>query len=110
VRDDPIRIKGSADLQMGVLSKEVMSEVEDRLRILLDLYAWRRVISSAESVSRIRRQDLVTAHGGVLVFLQPFAEAVEVGCYCSICLGNLFAEGLSPAKINHGGDDRKFNQ
>ena len=31
------RFKGATDLPMGVLSREVMGEVEDRLRILLDL-------------------------------------------------------------------------
>jgi hypothetical protein len=54
--------------------------------------------------------NLVTAHGGLLVFLQFGSEAVEFGCYCSVCLGNVIFEGRVPAKKNQGRDDQNFSQ
>jgi hypothetical protein len=53
---------------------------------------------------------LVSAHRGVLVFLQPLPETVEFGCYRCVCLGNLILERFVPAKTNEGGDDQNFSQ
>ena len=53
---------------------------------------------------------LVSAHGGILVFLQALPETVELVCYCPVCLGNVILEGRGPAVINQGGDDQEFNQ
>jgi len=59
---------------------------------------------------RCKNGDLVTAHRGVLVFLQFRAETVQLGCDCSVCLGKLLLEGFAPAEGNQRGDDYNFSQ
>ena len=53
---------------------------------------------------------LVSAHRGVLVFLQPLPEAVEFSCDCGARLGYLLFEGRVPAQVNQGRDDQNFSQ
>ena len=53
---------------------------------------------------------LVSAHRGVLVFLQPLPETVEIRCYCCVCLGYLLFEGRVPAQVNQGRDYQNFSQ
>jgi hypothetical protein len=53
---------------------------------------------------------LVSAHRGILVFLQPLPETVEFRCYCCVCLGYLLFEGRVPAEVNQGRDDQNFSQ
>jgi len=52
----------------------------------------------------------MSAHGGILVFLQLRADAVEFGCDCCARLSNLILKGRVPAKINQGRDDQNFSQ
>ena len=54
--------------------------------------------------------NLVTAHGGVLVFLQFGSETVEFVCDCCVCLGYVIFERRVPAKVNQGRDDQNFSQ
>jgi hypothetical protein len=54
--------------------------------------------------------NLVTAHRGVLVFLQLRTDAVEFGCDCCVRLGYVILEGFVPAKVNQGRDDQNFSQ
>jgi hypothetical protein len=53
---------------------------------------------------------LVSAHGGVLVFLQPFPGTLEFGCDRCVRLGYVLIERLVPAKVNQGRDDQNFSQ
>jgi hypothetical protein len=53
---------------------------------------------------------LVSAHGWVLVFLQPLPGTVEFGCYGCVRLGYVLIERLVPAKVNQGRDDQNFSQ
>ena len=53
---------------------------------------------------------LVSAHGGILVFLQPLPSAVEFRCDRYVRLGYVLIERLVPAKVNQGRDDQNFSQ
>jgi len=53
---------------------------------------------------------LVSAHGGILVFLQPLPDTVEFGCYRCVCLGYMILERLVPTEVNQGRDDQNFSQ
>ena len=53
---------------------------------------------------------LVSAHGGVLVFLQAPSRDRGVWLYCCVRLGYLIFEGRVPAKENQGRDDQNFSQ
>ncbi len=55
-------------------------------------------------------RGLVSAHGGILVFLQPLPGTVEFGCYGCVRLGYVLIERLVPAKVNQGRDDQNFSQ
>jgi len=54
--------------------------------------------------------ELVSAHGGILVFLKRPPETVQLQVYCSFCLGNVIFVGRVPAKVNQGRDDQNLNQ
>jgi hypothetical protein len=54
--------------------------------------------------------NLISAHGGVLVFLQLRADPVELGRDCCVCLRDLFLERFVPAEVNQGRDDHNFSQ
>jgi len=54
--------------------------------------------------------DLGPSHGGVLVFLQLRAEAVEFVCDCCVCLGYVIFERRVPAIKNQGRYDQNFSQ
>jgi hypothetical protein len=54
--------------------------------------------------------ELVSPYRWIFVFLQPLAEAVELVCDRSVCLGDVIFERRVPAKINQGCDDQNFNQ
>jgi hypothetical protein len=60
------------------------------------------------SVNAVRA--LVSAHGGILVFLQPLPSAVEFRCDRCVRLGYVLIERLVPAKVNQGRDDQNFSQ
>ena len=53
---------------------------------------------------------LVSAHRGILVFLQPLPSAVEFRCDRCVRLGYVLIERLVPAKVNQGRDDQNFSQ
>jgi hypothetical protein len=55
-------------------------------------------------------RPLVSAHGGILVFLQPLPETVEFRCYCCVRLGYLLFEGRVPAEVNQGRDNQNFSE
>ena len=52
---------------------------------------------------------LVSAHGGILVFLQPLPSAVEFRCDRCVRLGYVLIERLVPAEENHRRNDHDFN-
>ena len=52
---------------------------------------------------------LVSAHGGILVFLQPLPSAVEFRCDRCVRLGYVLIERLVPAKVNQGANNQNFN-
>jgi hypothetical protein len=53
---------------------------------------------------------LVSAHRGILVFLQPLPETVDFRCYCGACPGYVIFEGRVPAQVNQGRDYQNFSQ
>ena len=53
---------------------------------------------------------LVSAHGGILVFLQPLPSAVEFRCDRCVRLGYVLIKRLVPAKENQRRDDQNFSQ
>jgi len=53
---------------------------------------------------------LVSAHGGILVFLQPLPSAVEFRCDRCVRLRYVLIERLVPAEVNQGRDDQNFSQ
>jgi hypothetical protein len=67
-------------------------------------------VPSSSCRRKFRVDDLISAHGRVLVFLHLRAETVKFGCDCCVCLRDVFFEGFAPAEVNQGGDDQNFSQ